>query len=202
MNRKLLVVDDEKDILNIMKKYFSTEGFEVVTAGSVAAALKKIGTSLFPVIITDMSFPGKHSGLDIVKAARERSRETEVIVITGYGSIKNAVDAMQLGAYDYITKPVDLNEMKIKVRRIFEMKEVERRMDDMHESIVAIEDSAGRNINNLESLLNGQEDLLRQLDVQVRLLKQQMPASASGYRTVTKIEKILAERRRIYGEKN
>ena len=84
-------------------------------------ALEKIDNELFDILIADIKMPG-HTGIELLEKVRERHLETEVIIITGYGSISSAVDAIKKGARDYITKPFDLDELLLKVKKIHEEK--------------------------------------------------------------------------------
>jgi two-component system response regulator HydG len=101
----VLVVDDEAAIVESLQKVFERESLRVVTARSGAAALDVLRREAVAVLLTDLMMPGM-SGMDLLKASRTVSPETETILLTAYGTVENAVEAMKLGAYDFVTKPI------------------------------------------------------------------------------------------------
>ncbi len=159
MSTKILVADDEKPIIQIFEKIFSEDDNLIIhTAANAQKAIKMLNTSLYSVIITDLVFPGKLSGLDILKAAKARSADTEVIVMTGFGTIQNAIEATKLGAYDYLSKPIKIDELKLKVDKIIEMKQLKTKIDDQHESILVLENSGRKTVDMLELKVNSLEN--------------------------------------------
>jgi two-component system response regulator HydG len=122
---KVLVAEDEEITLNNIVDTLREEGYEVSATQDGLDALKSMESGSFDVLITDIKMPGL-SGLDLLSKVKERFTETEVIVITGFGSISSAVDAMKMGASDYITKPFDLDELAIKVKKIRDHKALEK----------------------------------------------------------------------------
>jgi two-component system response regulator PilR (NtrC family) len=107
----LLVVDDEPDLRTLYELTLLREGYEVETAGSVEEALMMLRDRTYSAIITDMRLPDG-SGLDVLARIEEGARREKAIVITAYGSAENAVEALRAGAYDYLTKPVDLRQFR------------------------------------------------------------------------------------------
>lgn len=103
---RVLVIDDEEDVLKAVRRRLEREGYEVDTAPSSAEGIKLIGGGdrPFDVIVTDMSMEDPDSGLRILQAAFSRDLLAEVIVMTAYGNVANAVECMRYGAYDYIEK--------------------------------------------------------------------------------------------------
>lgn len=116
---KLLVVDDEPSIREFIEVLFSRHGFTVATADSLATATAALAKEVFDVVLSDFRL-GRDSGLDVVRAARNQVNPPEVIVITAYGTPASAVEAMRNGAYDYITKPFDNEELVLLVERAAE----------------------------------------------------------------------------------
>jgi len=115
---RILVVDDEDEVRNALKRRLEREGHFVSVAGSTAEGEIELGDAqdAFDVVITDMSMEDGESGVRMLKAALERDVFTEVIVLTAYGNVRNAVDCMQMGAYDYVEKnipDVDVFELLI-----------------------------------------------------------------------------------------
>jgi len=107
---QILVVDDDRNHLRVMKGLIEKEGVDVVTASDVESALSSIDSAELDVIITDLKMPGK-SGMDLLALCRERRPSVPVIMVTGHGDVETAVSAMKLGAYDFVTKPVDEREL-------------------------------------------------------------------------------------------
>jgi two-component system response regulator HydG len=101
----VLVVDDEPGIVDSLQKVFERESLRVLPARSGAEALEILRREPVSVILTDLMMPGM-SGLDLLKASRSVSPETETILMTAYGTVENAVEAMKQGAYDFVTKPI------------------------------------------------------------------------------------------------
>jgi DNA-binding NtrC family response regulator len=119
MKGRILVVDDEKALVLALKGLLSKEGYQVETAGSGEEALRRIDTGDFHVVITDLSMNGI-GGMQVLERAHSIDPDLAVIMITAYGSEKIAVQAMKLGAADYIPKPFDNDELRVVVRRVME----------------------------------------------------------------------------------
>ncbi len=109
---KILVVDDERNIRKVLSNYLRKEGFTVETARNYEEAVDKAAAVNFDLVLTDMRLPGQ-SGLDLLKWLKRKMPSLPVLVITAYGSIDNAVEVMKNGASNYLTKPVDMDEMLI-----------------------------------------------------------------------------------------
>ena len=111
---RLLVVDDEPDLRTLYELSLAREGYEVDSAGSVAEAWEVLSSGPFDLLITDMRLPDG-SGLDLLARMIDAGRGEKTIIITAYGSAENAVEALKAGAYDYLTKPVDLRQFRAAV---------------------------------------------------------------------------------------
>jgi two-component system response regulator PilR (NtrC family) len=107
----LLVVDDEPDLRTLYELTLLREGYDVETAGSVDDAWLHLKDRTYSAVITDMRLPDG-TGLDLLRRLEESGRREKAIVITAYGSAENAVEALKAGAYDYLTKPVDLKQFR------------------------------------------------------------------------------------------
>ncbi len=119
MQGRVLVVDDEKAMLVALKGLLTKEGYQVETTASGEDALRQIETGNFHVVITDLSMNGV-GGMQVLEHARRVDPDVAVVMITAYGSEKIAVQAMKLGAADYVPKPFDNDELRIIVRRVME----------------------------------------------------------------------------------
>ena len=106
----ILVVDDDQNILKVLKNLLEKEGFEILTASDVDTALPIIDKRDLDLIVTDLKMPGK-SGMDLLTYSQGRRPNVPIIMITAYGNIEAAVAAIKKGAYDFITKPFDENEL-------------------------------------------------------------------------------------------
>ena len=108
----VLVADDEERILILLQANLEAFGFRVKTAGDGNQALKLLREETFDAVITDMNMPGA-GGMEVIEyVRREFGPSLPVIVITAYGSVQNAVHAMQAGATDYLEKPFDMSELR------------------------------------------------------------------------------------------
>jgi DNA-binding NtrC family response regulator len=115
---KILVVDDEALVRDIIRKGLSQMGgFSVEVAQDGPEAIEKIEKDVFDLVLTDLKMPGM-DGLELLKTIKGTRPEVMVIMMTAYGSIETAVEAMRIGADDYVTKPVDLNELLIHISKV------------------------------------------------------------------------------------
>ena len=107
----LLVIDDEPDLRTLYELTLLREGYDIETAGTVQDALLHLKDRTYSAVITDMRLPDG-TGLEVLRWLEESGRREKTIVITAYGSAENAVEALKAGAYDYLTKPVDLRQFR------------------------------------------------------------------------------------------
>jgi two-component system response regulator HydG len=105
-NQTVLLVDDEKGIVDSLAKIFEREGISVLCANDGQTGLELLRKHRIGVLLTDLMMPGGMSGMDLLKAARTVAPETEVVLMTAYGTVETAVEAMKEGAYDFVTKPL------------------------------------------------------------------------------------------------
>jgi len=117
----ILFVDDEREMLSTIQAYLSQEGHKVTVTDNGRNAVGLLKKHVFDVVITDLNMP-ELSGLELLKAVKEIRSDTEVIIVTGYGSIESAIAALKLGGYDYLQKPVNLERLRLLVERILEKK--------------------------------------------------------------------------------
>ncbi|NOX97199.1 MAG: sigma-54-dependent Fis family transcriptional regulator [Nitrospirae bacterium] len=116
---QILVVDDDSLIRKSLYESLRLEGYEVATASDGAEAEEKLKTTLCQIVIADVKMPTM-DGVELLRRIKKNHPETAVILITGFGSIESAVEAMKQGAADYITKPIVDDEIKLTIRRILE----------------------------------------------------------------------------------
>jgi DNA-binding NtrC family response regulator len=113
---KILVVEDKKSMAQMLKETLELEGHEVVIAGDGAEGIKKIKDIKVDVVLTDLKLP-KKNGLEVLKFSKKNNPLTPVIVMTAFGSVETAVNAMKMGAYDFITKPLDIDHLNLLIDR-------------------------------------------------------------------------------------
>ena len=118
---KILVVDDEKSILLLLREALGQWGYQVKTASSGTEALEILRTELFDAMLSDVRMPDM-SGLDLLREVRKQDESIEVVMMTGYPTIASAVQALKEGAYDYLSKPLILDELRHLMARMMERK--------------------------------------------------------------------------------
>lgn len=137
----ILIIDDERAIRNVLKDILGNEGFKVDEAADGEEGLKKFTTGTYDVVLCDIKMP-KIDGIEFLQKATEVNADTPVIMISGHGNIETAVDAVKKGAYDYISKPPDLNRLLITIRNamdrtnlVQEAKVLKRKVSKVQEMI-------------------------------------------------------------------
>ena len=118
---RILVVDDERSMREFLEIFFAREGYQAVTAGDVDTALLALDSDDFDVVISDVQMPDK-DGLELLRAVKEAAPETVVIMITAFATTETAIEAMKQGAYDYVTKPFKVDELRLVVEKALEKK--------------------------------------------------------------------------------
>ncbi len=124
MKSRILIVDDEKNAREGLKRGLAKPGYEILLAGSGEEALGIMGAESVDLVLTDLRMPGM-GGMELLQGAREKLPGLPVIMMTAYGSERVAVAAMKAGAYDYVTKPIDLDELAIIVDRALSRRRME-----------------------------------------------------------------------------
>ncbi len=124
-SEKILLIDDSTEILENLSDYLISEGYEITTASDGTTGISMMEKNCYDLILTDMKMPGA-DGIEVLRYAKEHSPESICIILTGYGTIKNAVEAMKNGAFDYLTKPVKLDEISLTLKRALEYRNLKR----------------------------------------------------------------------------
>ena len=120
---RILFVDDDKDILMMVEQYLEMQGYDITTVNSGLKALDLVRDQDVDIIFTDYKMP-EFNGLELLAAVKQYRPEIEVIVVTGYGSMESAIQAMKFGSYDYLQKPFKLDHLKLIIDRITEERKV------------------------------------------------------------------------------
>ena len=121
----ILFVDDERRILSLVEEYLSRQGYTITVEDSGLKALELIKAKNFDIVFTDLNMP-ELTGINLLTAVKECRPETEVIIVTGYGTVESAIEALKLGSYDYIQKPVRLERLKLLIDRIIERRNLQK----------------------------------------------------------------------------
>ena len=123
MKPTILVVDDETQISDLLRDFLTQEGYQVFTAANGVEAITLGKENRLDLALLDLKMPGM-DGIEVFQKLRKVKKDLGVIILTGYGTLKTAKQAMRLGAYDYLTKPFDLGLVKSVIREALERKEV------------------------------------------------------------------------------
>jgi DNA-binding NtrC family response regulator len=181
----VLVVDDEEDIRELLVEYFQNAGLPVVAAAEGQAAIDAVerDPSRFGLIVTDLQLPDT-DGLSVLRAARMANPSVYVVIVTGYASLESAIQAVRLGAYDYLAKPFSVGQIDVIVQRVRDRLALEaenRRLlrqmagRDGMESRGALTDR----LDAIEGRLGHVEELLRELVRRADPTRTLSPRSAS-----------------------
>ncbi|TWU47020.1 sigma-54-dependent transcriptional regulator [Rubripirellula reticaptiva] len=158
-NFNVLIVDDEPNIRSGLAKGLSKLANQIDTAGTVNEGLDKFDAGDFQLVIADVRMPGDRDGLDLISLVKQRSPGTTTIVITAHGSMETAVDAMRRGAFDFISKPVDLNLIREQVSRAAAHHRLKNENHELKEKLAAAGEISG---------IIGNSQAIQELLVQIR----------------------------------
>jgi DNA-binding NtrC family response regulator len=173
-NLKILVVDDDPVTLTLLQKRLKKENYEVETAIDGVSAIDLISVNYYDVILTDLMMPGGVDGIGVLEAAKKINIKTEVILITAHGSVDNAIKAMKKGAVDYLQKPVNLDEVLLRMEKIRSMKMLLKNANDLRDAMDITEQTSAETIQNLELALSEMKKL--HIKVKTILLMEDVPA--------------------------
>ena len=147
----ILVVDDDKNILLFLREILARMGHELATADNGARALEIIEESDFDLIVSDLQMPWV-DGISVLKASKKKNSDTEVLILTGYGSIKSAVRAMKAGAFEYLSKPVDVDELRIKVNQALQHRDMKIKIEKQKQELTEFNEMIARDLKLAEQV--------------------------------------------------
>jgi len=116
MSEKVLLVDDEGDFLEALSQRMTSRGMEVTTTTSAREAIKKVEEGSFDAVILDLMMP-EMDGLEVLQTLKQKKPEIQVILLTGHASVAKGIEAMKLGAMDFLEKPAEIKELTEKIKK-------------------------------------------------------------------------------------
>jgi DNA-binding NtrC family response regulator len=177
---RVLFVDDEEAIRRLFETYLSGEGFDVRGAARLSEALEELARDAPEVVVVDKNLPDG-SGLEVLHTCRTSYPDVEVIVLTGYPSLESAIDALRLGAFDYIIKPVlDLDLVSQKLRRALERRHYRLENRQVAGELASSLDQVQTSLDGAQKALHDQalEELDRHLADAVRATRRARASQA------------------------
>ncbi len=148
---KVLLVDDDRNILFLLSETLKKDKYDLSLANNGEAAIKKIEEGDFDLIISDLQMPVL-DGIDVLKAAKRELPDAEVLIVTGHGSIKSAVRAMKLGAFEYLSKPIDVEELRLKAAQALKHRDLIRRLKEQQQEINEFNEMIQRDLKLAEQV--------------------------------------------------
>jgi two-component system, OmpR family, response regulator len=153
-NLRILAVDDDPVTRALIEKRLAMEQYNVETAVDGVMAVKMIEENYFDVVLTDLIMPGGIGGIGVLEATKETNSNTEVIIITGHASVNNAVKAMKKGAIDYLQKPINFDELLLRLEKINNIQKLVKEAGDLREAMDVTESNAADTIQNMELVVS------------------------------------------------
>ena len=149
-NLSILVVDDDPVIRRLLQERLKKANYQVVVAEDGHQAERLLKTHRFDVVLTDLVMPGGIGGIEVLDIAKELHADTEVVLITAHSSVDTAVAAMKKGAADYLEKPINFDELFLRLDKIANLKTILRSAHDIERAMTVTETEAASTIQNLE----------------------------------------------------
>jgi len=176
---KILIVDDDKNLLSVLKTILAEENHDVLTSSDGQTAIDLFRKSKFDLVITDLMMPGTN-GLEVLREVRKMDPDILVILITGFASLETAVQAIREGAYDYITKPFKLDEIKIivnnareKILLTRENKNLIMELQEAYKQLQIIKNSI--NTNSIHEENEGEQPVSDDMEKEIFITGSMMP---------------------------
>jgi len=132
--KRILIIDDEKDLCQAIANVLKNEGYEVIASGTGEEGIKEVENSRPELVLLDLRLPGL-SGMEVLKEIKKHDVDLPVIILTGFGDIKSAVESIKLGAFNYITKPFINDEIVLMIRKAFQEKNLNREVEILRQQL-------------------------------------------------------------------
>jgi len=146
----ILVVDDDPVMLRLLEQRLKKEKYNVNVAEDGYKAEKLLQQKHFDVVLTDLMMPGGIGGIEVLEIAKQINQNIEVVLITAHSSVDTAVVAMKKGAVDYLEKPINFDELFLRIEKIVNVKSLLQNARDIHDAMDVTEHAASETIQNLE----------------------------------------------------
>ncbi|MEJ2344957.1 MAG: sigma-54 dependent transcriptional regulator, partial [Gammaproteobacteria bacterium] len=167
----ILIVDDEFSIRKTLSMLLKSEGYRALEAADLGQAKQTLESESVDLVITDLRL-GEQDGMELLSWLRTNGSEIESVIMTAYGSIENAVKAMKLGAYDYLTKPINPDELLLRINKVLEKKSLREEVHRLREQL------SGR--QQFQGVVAQSETMRRVLQVIERIRDQDIPVLITG----------------------
>jgi len=149
-NLTILVVDDDPVIRRLLEQRLLKENYSVQVAEDGYKAEKLLSSQFFDIVLTDLMMPGAIGGIEVLEITKEKNSRTEVILITAHSSVDTAVEAMKKGASDYLEKPINFDELFLRIDKIANVQTILKNAMDLQHAMDTTEHAASATIQNLE----------------------------------------------------
>lgn len=148
----ILVVDDDPVTRNLLQKRLIKENYAIELAEDGVQAVRQLQKKRYDVVLTDLKMPGGVDGIGVLETAKEADLKTEVILITAHASVGNAIEAMKKGAGDYLEKPINFDELLMRLQKVRNTKSLIKNASDLREAMNVTEQTSSETIQHLELL--------------------------------------------------
>ena len=146
----ILVVDDDPVIRHLLEQRLKKSRYHVDVAEDGFVAEKLLRSQHYDIVLTDLMMPGGMGGIEVLEVAKDINQSIEVILITAHSSVDTAVAAMKKGAIDYLEKPINFDELFLRIEKIVNVRSIIKNARDIHEAMDVKEHAASETIQNLE----------------------------------------------------
>jgi two-component system, OmpR family, response regulator len=163
-NPSILAVDDDPVIRHLLEQRLKKAHYRVQVAEDGYVAEKMLRTHTYDIVLTDLMMPGDIGGIEVLEIAKEINSRIEVILITAHSSVDTAVAAMKKGACDYLEKPINFDELFLRIDKIANMQTILRSAQDLQVAMDTTENVASSTIQNLEMQVTGLQNSLDRIE--------------------------------------
>ncbi len=167
-NLSILVVDDDPVIRHLLEQRLKKANYEVEVAEDGYVAEKMLRQKRYDIVLTDLMMPGDIGGIEVLEIAKEINSQIEVVLITAHSSVDTAVAAMKKGASDYLEKPINFDELFLRIDKIANMQTILRSAQDLQMAMDTTENVASSTIQDLEMQVAKLQDRLDRIEALLR----------------------------------